>query len=125
MPATGWRGYSGALPATSDYQSSLPARRASAALALLKDRSGLDKLLDYYHRNSSDHDRLCRLVYRAITALDDDANTPTLTEIYKTLAKSGNYELREFYWTIRSMTGEKCMALRQHIRDEVGMDALR
>jgi HEAT repeat protein len=94
-------------------------------LALFQDRSGLDKLMNYYHTNSTDHDEVCRLVYRAIAALDDDALTPVLAEIYKTLSKSGTWNLREFYWTIRSMTGERCMALRKQMRDEVGMEALR
>jgi HEAT repeat protein/thioredoxin-like negative regulator of GroEL len=103
----------------------LVAAEAGYLLALLKDRSGLEKLLSYYQKNANDHDFICRLVYRAITALDDDDLTPVLNDIYKTLAKSGSYELREFYWTIRSMTGDKCVALRKHIRDEVGMEALR
>lgn len=98
---------------------------AGYLLALFRDRSGLDKLLAYYRTNSTDHDEVCRLVYRAIAALDDDALTPVLAEIYKTLSKSGTWNLREFYWTIRSMTGERCMALRKQMRDEVGMEALR
>jgi len=33
--------------------------------------------------------------------------------------------MREFYWTIRSMEGEKILALRKTIRAEVGMDRLK
>ena len=33
--------------------------------------------------------------------------------------------LREFYWTIRNIKGERILALRKKIRDEAGMDRLR
>ena len=103
----------------------LVAAEAGYLLALLKDSTGMDKLLAYYEKKSTDHDFVCRMVYRAITALDDDSRVPILKDIYKSLSKSGSYELREFYWTIRNMTGEKCLELRKVIRDEVGMEALR
>ena len=36
-----------------------------------------------------------------------------------------DYEVREVYWTIRSMTGEPALALRKTVRQEVGMEKLR
>jgi hypothetical protein len=51
---------------------------------------------------------------------------PLLEEIYHTYQPNeDNYQIREFYWTIRSMTGPRAMQLRKLIRDEVGMDHLR
>ena len=33
--------------------------------------------------------------------------------------------MKEFYWTIRFMTGPEVLKLRKEIRDQVGMAALR
>ena len=64
------------------------------------------------------------LVYRAIAALDDDAQTPVLEEIFKTY-ESQTWEMRKFYWTIRSMHGKQILALRKTIRDKMGAQVLQ
>ena len=92
---------------------------------LLGDRGGMDPLLRYW-RAQTDGDRAwMRFVYRAITAANDDALVPTLEDIYRELHKDGTWEVRQLYWTIRSMTGPNILKLRKQIRDDVGMDALR
>jgi hypothetical protein len=49
-----------------------------------------------------------------------------LEEIYRTYQPDEDaYRIREFYWTIRSMTGPSVLQLRKRIRDEVGMERLR
>ena len=35
------------------------------------------------------------------------------------------YEVSEFYWTIRIMTGPDILKFRKQIRDEVGMNQLQ
>ena len=47
---------------------------------------------------------------------------PVLAEIYK---DRDRLDVRDFYWTIRGMTGPEILAFRKQIRDEIGMDQLR
>ncbi|MGQ9651732.1 MAG: HEAT repeat domain-containing protein [Phycisphaerae bacterium] len=107
-------------------QSGDPATRAHAGylLALLKQPEGLQPLVKYWRENARQDSMWRRQVYRAIAALNDDEHTPILEEIYKDLAGETS-AMRRFYWTIRSMDGEKVFALRKKIRNEVGMDQLR
>ena len=97
------------------------AAAAGYLLALLSDDAGLEKLLAYWRKNRDDAQD--RLVYRAIAALDAGDRLPELETIYAGV-KEG-YHLSEFYWTIRVMTGDKLLAFRKRIRDEVGMSRLR
>jgi HEAT repeat protein len=93
-------------------------------LATLKDASGLEALTRYWREQAREDQTVRRLVYRAITALDDDSQAPLLEEIYRSYPK-GDYWLRDYYWTVRSMTGPQVGQLRKKIREEVGMENLR
>lgn len=100
------------------------AAHAGYLLATLGDGAGFDALVNYWRdRAKADFD-VRRLVYRAVTALNDDGAVPLLEEIYQTFAKD-DYWLRDFYWTIRGMDGPEAKELRKKIRKEVGMDNLR
>lgn len=81
-------------------------------------------LLRYWRQHKQDYGPWKRLVYRAVAAANDDALTPVLAEVFETFDK-GDYDLKEFYWTIRTMKGPNVLALRKRIRDEVGMEVLR
>jgi hypothetical protein len=95
---------------------------AGYLLALLGDPDGLERLLAYWRSQEDRSDALDRLVYRAIATLDDSSHLAELREIYGRLER---YHVREFYWTIRVMTGPEILKFRKRIRDEVGMDHLR
>ena len=94
---------------------------AGYLLVLLGDASGMEPLLSYW-RGLDDRSKVDRLVYRAIAIMDDDKYLSELKDIYSRL---GEYQKRDFYWTIRIMTGPNLLELRAQIRDEVGMDNLR
>jgi HEAT repeat protein/thiol-disulfide isomerase/thioredoxin len=101
------------------------ASRAAYLLALLGERRGVDVLVAQWQREKQhkDHD-MQRRIYRAIAAIGDTEYVPVLEEIYASL-KDERYYIREFYWTIRSLKGERALLLRKKIRDEIGMDELR
>ncbi len=98
---------------------------AGYLLVLAGDPKGLESLEPVWRKEGLTDDPWMRLVYRAVTRINDDKNTKILEEIYKAVGRDRTWELREFYWTIRSMTGENILKLRKKIRDEVGMDNLR
>ena len=87
-------------------------------------RALIDALCAYWREHERGDSGWQRLVYRAISASDDDALADVLEEIYEDMG-SGSYQMKEFYWTIRSMDGEKVQLLRKRIRKEVGMERLR
>lgn len=95
---------------------------AAYLLALQKDRKALDYLIAYWRTHADGEWR--DLTYRAIAVMNDDSLTPVLEEIYRTYQGS-QYDIREFYWTIRKMQGPKVLTLRKQIRQDVGMDQLR
>jgi hypothetical protein len=102
------------------------AAQAGYLLALLDRPEGLPHLLAYWRTRAVNDPDWMRLVYRAVTRLDDAAQIPALKEIYARLNNDQNrYFLSEFYWTIRSMTGPEILPLRKTIRDEVGVQNLR
>ena len=94
---------------------------AGYLLTTLGEENGLPPLLAKW-RAKGRLENWSKLMYRAITALNDDAHTPILEEIAVKLRK---YDKRDFYWTIRSIEGPQALKLRKKIRDEVGMDNLR
>ncbi len=96
--------------------------RAGYLLALLHEPEGLSPLLDFWREQRIADEEIDRLVYRAIAALDDSSQVGVLREIY---GRYDEYEVSEFYWTIRIMTGPEVLKLRKEIRAEVGMDRLR
>jgi hypothetical protein len=97
---------------------------AAYLLVLLNDRTGYDLLRSKAREHEFD-DPWGRLAYRAITKLNDGEQMAYLEEIFHHYQKEGPHQSREFYWTIRSMTGEKILKLRKTIRDQVGMEKLR
>ena len=72
---------------------------AGYLLALFGHEEGLESLLSYW-RTQQGNDRLDRLVYRAIAALDDPQYIPLLREIRARLEDESS--INEFYWTIRN-----------------------
>jgi HEAT repeat protein len=97
---------------------------AGYLLVLLGEHDGFEPL----NKSASEHDLddpWGKLLYRAISHANDDAQTPMLEAIYNRYVKNRNWEVRELYWTIRTMTGERILKLRKRIRDEYGMDRLR
>lgn len=97
---------------------------AGYVLATLKDPSGLDVLVTHWRERARDDQNIRKLVYRAVVALDDDSRSPLLEEVYRSFPPK-DYWLRDYYWTIRSMSGPNVVKLRKVVRDEVGMDNLR
>ncbi|MDB5174042.1 MAG: trxA 4 [Phycisphaerales bacterium] len=98
---------------------------AGYLLCLMGNRDGLPPLLQQWREQQKQRsNQWDRLAYRAIAALDDDAQTPVLEQIYKGYNQQ-SYYVREFYWTIRGMHGPAVLKLRKTIRDEVGMQQLQ
>jgi len=99
------------------------ATRAGYLLALFDEPEGLDVLLRYWN-GQGEEDALIfeRLVYRAIAKLDDASQISVLRKIYERLEQ---YEVSEFYWTIRIMSGREILLFRDEIREKVGMRNLR
>jgi HEAT repeat protein len=97
---------------------------AGYLMCLLQYPEGLDLLMRQWRRQPSES-QWRTLAYRAVAALGDDARTPFLAELYRSFGKDQQWELRNFYWTIRSMQGPEILKLRKQIRDEVGMQNLQ
>jgi HEAT repeat protein len=97
---------------------------AGYLLCLVEHPEGLEPLLNMWRRQPSDA-YWRKLVYRAISTLGDDVRTPYLAEVYRSYAKDHAWEIRDFYWTIRTMDGPQILKLRKEIRDEVGMQNLQ
>jgi HEAT repeat protein len=95
------------------------AATANYLLALLGDRDALEPLVRYWRQNGGSSSEFKKFVYRAIAVADDPKYIPVLRELYSKYDRS-DYELREFYWTIRIMTGSEILKFRKQIRDEVG-----
>ena len=95
---------------------------AGYLLVLLGDADGMAPLLRFWRQQRADYNEWTSLAYRAIAVADDPQYVPVLAEIY---AKLKEYEVSEFYWTIRSMSGPEILKLRKRIRDEVGMSRLQ
>ncbi len=91
-------------------------------MALLGHKEGLPPLLRYWQQEGGKTSGIERLVYTAIAALDDSSQLAVLRQILDKLPK---HEVRDFYWTIRVMTGPEALKFRKEIRDRVGMENLR
>lgn len=102
------------------------AANAGYLLCLLGKKEGLEPLVAYWKSHESDrwNRDVKGLVTRGVTALNDDAQTPLLEEVYRAYTKD-DYDLRTFYWTIRGIQGPNILKLRKTIRDEVGMERLK
>lgn len=97
---------------------------AGYILVVMGDRRGYEPLLAMARTKSFSEEPWRKLVYRAISKMNDPAQIPVLEQVYKSFEKQPYY-IKDFYWTIRSMTGPQALALRKTIRDEIGMDRLR
>jgi HEAT repeat protein len=84
--------------------------------ALQNDLDGLADLLAYWRQSPGIDTAM--LAVQAIAALDDSSQLPVLEEIYGSLEL---HEMRDYYWTIRGMTGPAMLEFRRKIRQEVGM----
>ena len=82
---------------------------AGYLMCLLGDRRGLDPIIHVWQSHRDD-DTWRRLAYRAIAVVNDDSLTPTLTDMYGTF-QAREYNIRDFYWTIRIMTGPQVLKL--------------
>ncbi len=81
---------------------------------LLGDREGIAPLLKYWRAEKRNSEQVTRLVYRAIAVLDDPGYISVLRDIF---AKLDKYDLQEFYWTIRIMSGAEILEFRKQVRD--------
>ena len=107
-----------------DNSDAAVAAEAGYLLALMGESRGLGPLLRYAEQQGTSDWQTQRLAYRAIAALDDSNQVPVLKKIYAGLQQQ-RFQMSEFYWTIRIMTGPEILAFRKQIRDEVGMDQLQ
>ena len=95
---------------------------------LLGDAGGMVPLLKYWEKVKDmpsvmwDDGSAKVLVYRAVAVLDDPQYMPVLREIYGSLDE---YRVRDFYWSIRGMTGAEILELRREMREKYGMENLQ
>jgi len=103
------------------------AAMAAHFLTLLDEPEGMEPLLAYWREMKPgwDQEQFAPLVYRSIAYLNSEEHVPILTEIHERYAKDDSWFAREFYWTIRIMTGPEVLKLRKRIRADVGMSNLR
>jgi hypothetical protein len=105
---------------------------AGYLLCLLDREEGLVPLLRYWDAHGTQDAMLSRLVYRAVSQLNSESHVPLLARIYQQFhnpdadeSHSGSdFSIKDFYWTIRTMTGPQILALRKKIREEVGVGSL-
>ena len=96
---------------------------AAYLLAQIKDPRGLDTLIARWQKQRTSEESR-ELVYEAISFLNSEDHVHILEDIYATFT-ADRWRVSPFYWTIRSMTGDRVLRLRKKIRDDVGMDQLR
>ena len=94
---------------------------AGYLLTLFGEAEGLPFLLRYWREHPEERSDIEKPVYRAIAALNDATKIGVLKEIYGRLRE---YEVSDFYWTIRVMTGPEILRVRTQIREDVGMERL-
>jgi HEAT repeat protein len=93
------------------------AASAGYLLAVMGEAEGIGPLVQYWRQHEASSNQWRRLVYRAIAVIDDPKYIAVLREIY---GKLQDYEISEFYWTIRIMSGPEILKFRKQIRDEKG-----
>ena len=98
---------------------------ATYLLVLLDEPVDLEPLLEYRQqmKDNSMGDSWNRLAYRAIAYKNDPTQVGVVEDIYESM-KNRPYMMREFYWTIRIMSGPDILELRSRIRDEQGTENL-
>jgi len=116
------------LPLLTDENEGIAAYAGYFAV-LLGDATGMEPLLTYWRRTQTharevedDERTIAALVYRAIGSLDDAKYVPILREIY---GKMRDHEVRDFFQSIRNMTGEEITELRGEIQQKHGLSNLR
>jgi len=83
-------------------------------------------MLEHWRQSPESTTAVTQLVYRAAAVTDDPTGQPVLESLFaKWQADEESLDIRDFYWTIRSMTSPDALRLRKQIREEVGMDRLR
>ena len=95
---------------------------AGYLLTMFGEPEGLDPLIRYW-RGAEPDGGLDRLVVEAIAVLDDSSHIDELKKIYGRVKE--DYDVRDFYWTIRIMSGPAMLRFRKQIRSEVGMSKLQ
>ncbi|WP_417847177.1 HEAT repeat domain-containing protein [Thalassoglobus sp.] len=93
---------------------------------LLGETAYLPALIAVWEGNTQD-ERYRRLLYRALARVNDPQYFSILEQIY-TQIQSQEYSepsIKEFYWTIRIMTGPEVLQLRKEIRDTHGAETLQ
>jgi hypothetical protein len=104
---------------------------AGFALCLLGDSEGLEPLLRQWRKVEAKDRSWDKRVYQGISELGDDAQVGILERIYSRAKAAGPASdteaatVKDLYWCIRGMDGPNARRLRQRIRTEVGMPALR
>lgn len=95
---------------------------AAYLMALMNDASGMETLVDYWRETGRQNSSIGRFVYRAAAVLDDPKYVPVLREVY---GQMQDYQVSEFYWTIRIMSGPEILKFRKEIREKHGMSQLQ
>lgn len=94
---------------------------AGYVLAVLGEMDGLQPLIDYWSDDNKNDRDIRKLVYRAIAKLNAADRIDVLREIQGTIPE---FDIADFYWTIRIMSGDDVLRLRKEIRDKYGMNRL-
>jgi len=107
-----------------DTHPSIVRALANYLLVLLDQPAALPPLLALGDEPFGKTETWRQLAYRAIAAADSAEHNDLLTQFYEHY-RAQNADLRDFYWTIRTMSAPDILQLRGRIRKEVGMDNLR
>ncbi len=94
--------------------------------AILGEEAYLPALIAAWEGNPGDV-KIRHLLYRALARRNDPQYFPIVEEIYHQIQnqKYAESSIKEFYWTIRTMTGPEVLILRKEIRKTHGADALQ
>ena len=100
--------------------------QAGYLLTLMDDPRYFDHLINYWKAHST-NPAYRQLAYRAISHHNDPAHAKILEQMYDDIRNEPypNSTIKDFYWSIRIMTGSEALELRQRIREEQGADVLR
>jgi hypothetical protein len=91
-------------------------------------------VLSFWNAHALEDPAWIKRVYQSVARVGDDSRVPVLEQIY---AMQRNTEpepeaftvplldIKDLYWAIRGMDGPNARALRQRIRQDVGMPYLR
>jgi len=83
----------------------------------------LQPLIDYW-TDEDDEEDISKLVYEAIATTNNDELIPLVGKIFDKHGADSTRFAAHLYWTIRVMDGQRALALRKRIRDEIGMNRL-